>query len=85
MSTAHADMPVDRGRLRDPAFRREIRMSLFRMLQKLGQVRTVRYVRDPLDGPLVEQGLPSNDYAVIRAIGDVTPNAHRREEERQLP
>ena len=74
MAQAQADMPIPRERLSDPDARKRVRMLLYRMLTKLGTVRDIRYVRDPLDGPLSEQGLPNDETAVVRAVADVTPN-----------
>lgn len=73
---AHADMPVPRERLADPAVRQSIREMLYRMLGKLGHVdrASIKFYRDPADGPLSEQGLPNDDTAIVRAVADVTPS-----------
>lgn len=74
MPKAQADLPIPRERLSDPAARMRAREVLYRMLAKMGTVRNIRFGRDPLDGPLAEQGLPNDETAVIRAVADVTPH-----------
>lgn len=73
MPLAHADIPVPRSQLRDPANRQRIRMQLFSMLNRMGVVRNIRYARDPFDGPLAERGYPTEEVAIVRAVADVTP------------
>jgi hypothetical protein len=74
-SIAYAELPIPRELLDDPASRLRARETLYRMLTKLGTVdpATLRYVRDPLDGRLSEQGLPTNETAVIRLSALVVP------------
>lgn len=69
--TAHAEMAVARHLLLNPRERRRIRMDLFEELRKLGRVQSVTYVRDPLDSPRLT---PSDDVAVVRAVGRVVPS-----------
>lgn len=73
MPKAHADMLLPRRQLRDPATRKRIRMELFQTLNRMGVVRDIRYARDPFDGPLAEQGYPTEEVAIVRAVADVTP------------
>jgi len=73
MPRAQADLPVPRAHLDDPALRLRMRMVLFGMLSKMGTVRNIRFARDPRDGPLAEQGLPTEEVAIVRAVADVTP------------
>lgn len=73
MPKAHADMPVPRQLLHDPATRLKVREMLYRMLAKMGTVANIQFARDPLDGPLAEQGLPNDEFAIVRAVADVTP------------
>jgi hypothetical protein len=72
---AYADLPVPRVLLADPAQRLRAREVTYRMLTKMGTVdgSTLRYVRDPLDGKLAEQGLPDDETAIIRASALVVP------------
>lgn len=72
---AHADLPIPRELLGDPAHRLRAREITYRMLTKMGTVdgSTLRYVRDPRDGMLAEQGLPNDETAVVRALAMVQP------------
>lgn len=76
---AHADVVVERAKLRIPSERRRIRVQLYRTLQQLGRVETVeRFVQDPPDGPHRDPAyhlgaVDFDQYAVIRIIGQVTP------------
>lgn len=72
MPTAHVDIAVSRHALAVPVARLEIRMRLYQAaVAEFGRVRQIRYLRDPLDGPLAEQGLPTEETAIVRAIVDV--------------
>jgi len=75
MPKAAADLPVPRTALLDPTQRRRMRYTLYKMLTRLGRIdhATLRYFRDPTDGPLAERGLPDDDTAVVRATAHVTP------------
>ncbi len=73
---AHADAPIRRVALGDPAERYAIRERLYRMITRLGTVdpSSIRYARDPLDGPLAEQGLPNDEFAIVRISAMVAPH-----------
>jgi len=72
---AQVDLPVPRSVLALPYQRRAIRERAYRMLSRLGTIdeSTIRFGRDPLDGPLAEQGLPDDETAVIRMSAMVAP------------
>lgn len=78
---AHADAAVLRAGLADKQQRRKIGADLYRTLAKLGQVNRVeRFVVDPPDGPFADSmydELDRDQYAIVRAIADVTPNDRR--------
>lgn len=61
-------MAVARHLLANRQERRRIRVSLWEELCKLGRVQSVAFVRDPLDSPVFT---PSDDVAVVRAVGRV--------------
>ena len=69
------DHPILRSELRDPATRKALRVHLWRQMRQAGYLdeSTIRYVRDPLDTPLAEHGLPDETTAVVRMSAMVAP------------
>ena len=72
---AHSDVPVDRSLLGDPKVRRSVRYALYRTLLKMGRIdaSTIKVGRDPLDGPLADEGLPNDTTAIVRMSAMVEP------------